>query len=175
MNTQQVYRLFGSNWSSGLPLHGGIASSKFWQYSSHLHDTELNQSKIQNHRIIPLSEQKKVTKGLTTWKLWFDSEISEFVQWILLFTIILSSSNFSWIFSNFSAIYQQLDEITWRRERNHDLILGLGLIRQILCDLAFKIHYRVDTCQNFILFLFSLSLNLLNMSQKGSLINSHDS
>ena len=41
------------------------------------------------------------------------------------------------IFGNFSANFMQLDEILMRRERNHDLILALGSIRQILCDLAF--------------------------------------
>ena len=33
--------------------------------------------------------------------------------------------------------FKGLHEILMRSERNHDLILALGLIRQILCDLAF--------------------------------------
>ena len=40
-------------------------------------------------------------------------------------------------FWHFSAILSWLDEILMRRERNHDLILALGSIGQILCDLAF--------------------------------------
>ena len=45
--------------------------------------------------------------------------------------------HFLQIFGNFSANFMQLDEILMRREKMEDLILTLGLIGQILCDLAF--------------------------------------
>ena len=45
--------------------------------------------------------------------------------------------HFLLIFGNFSANFMQLDEILMRREKMKDLILTLGSIRQILCDLAF--------------------------------------
>jgi len=59
-------------------------------------------------------------------------ELKKFHYSSFLFPLPFSSN-----FWQFSAIFRQLDEILMRREKMEDLILTLGSIGQILCDLAF--------------------------------------